>query len=278
MFLHSTYFGVKVTEAFDQDSAETTRKAIQWIKSCDSDKPFFLFIHYIDPHHPYNPPEPFASRFRRDVIGRYDGEIAYVDSNIKKLLEILDSKSLIVITADHGEGLMQRDNFMLHARHIYDEGVRVPLIFYGPNHIKKGLRFSEPVDFLTIAPTIVDLADIEPCHSFAGKSLKRCACDGQPPDANHPIYLMSIHLGRKKFGIRLGHWKYILNQGGEQELFNLIDDPKELSNVVAIFPERASMLATRLKEWKRLYKGPRPKPPVLSDEDRRKFESLGYLR
>ena len=275
------YHGVKIPNAFEQNAEETTRKVIQFVKSHNNNKPLFLFIHYIDPHAPYTPPEPFASQFPSDeiaqYIAQYDGEVAYVDNNIKKLIEALDSNTLVVITADHGQGLCQRYNWMPHGKYLYDEAVRVPYIFYWPGHIKAGLRFSEPVDLLTIAPTIVDLADIKPCNSFDGKSLKPSLCDGQLPDANHPIYLMNFSHGRK-VGIRLGNWKYIESPGGKRELFNLANDPKELHNLCTTFPKRADMLAARLTEWKRLYKRPEAPPPVLSDEDIRKLKSLGYLK
>lgn len=268
------YHGVKVPEAFTQKASETTRKAIQWVKSCK--RPFFLFLHYVDPHGTFKPPEPFASRFPADLLGRYDAQIAYVDNCINKFLGVLGDDALVVITSDHGESLSQR-GWEGHAKQLYDEGVRVPLIFYWPGHIKAGLRFSEPVDLLSIAPTILDLADIKPCDSFVGKSLKSSLCDGRSPDPNHPVYLMSVTFG-KRIGIRLGNWKYIELPEGKRELFNLADDPKELHNLCTTFPKRADMLAARLTEWERLYKEPDAPPPVLSEEDIRKLKSLGYLK
>ena len=284
MPLMKEWHGNKVVGGFDQCASETTRKTIKWLSEQRSDKqPFFLFLHFMDPHHPYAPPQPYASEFPTDMIGRYDGEVAYIDDSIKKIFEELkrlklDDNTLIVITSDHGEGLMQH-GWRSHGRHLYDEGVRVPLIFYWPGHILKGRMFAEPVDLLTLAPTILDLLDIkrDGCK-FAGKSLKSTLCEGAAPSADHPIYMQSRDYGTKKWGVRVGDWKYIEDfSGKKKELFNMIKDPAERVNSYIYSSKKGDELALLLAKWKRLYTQKSTEKPMLSEEDRLKFQSLGYL-
>ena len=130
-----------VEAGFDRRANEGTRPAIKWLRNHQENghAPFFLFLHYFDPHTPYLPPAEFGSRFRptgdltqtHERIARYDGEIAYLDAALGRLMRFLDESglrdnTLLVITADHGEGLMERGYFA-HEFHIYEELVRVPL-------------------------------------------------------------------------------------------------------------------------------------------------------
>ncbi|MCZ6893888.1 MAG: sulfatase, partial [Gammaproteobacteria bacterium] len=160
---------------FDRPGSETTRHAIEWLdRERDPQRPFFLFLHYFDPHSPYAPPEPFLSRFAPseehpdplDVsVGRYDGDIAFTDYQIGLFLDALEERGLedntiVVIVGDHGEGLMQHDH-MGHGWHIYEESVRVPFLLRWPERIQHGLVFSAPVELLDVAPTLFDLIGLD---------------------------------------------------------------------------------------------------------------------
>ena len=294
-----TYHGNKVPGGFDQVAKAATEKTIKWLsEQRKAEKPFFLFVHFMDPHGPYRPPEPYASRFPAEILGKYakemtalggigeyDGEVAYVDDSIKKIYEELrrlelDKDTLVVIVADHGEGLWQRQGYRGHGLHLYDEGVRVPLIFYWPGHILEGRVFPEPVDLLTLAPTILDLVGVKRKGTqFLGKSLKDAVCKGIAPEAEYPIYMQSRDYGIPKSGIRVGDWKYIEDfLGRKKELYNLKNDPKELVNLYGSFPEKGNKFATQLREWMWKYTLESPQEPILSEEDRLKFQSLGYLK
>ena len=295
----AVYHGHKVPGGFDQVARAATEKTIKWLtEQRNAEKPFFLFVHFMDPHGPYVPPEPYASQFPSEIIekyakemaefggiGKYDGEAAYVDDSIKKIYEQLkqlelDKDTLIVIVADHGEGLWQRQGWRGHGLHLYDEGVRVPLIFYWPGRVLEGQVFAEPVDLLTLAPTILDLVGVKrKGMPFMGKSLKDAVCKGTAPDAEHPIYMQSRDRGTPKSGIRVGDWKYIEDfLGRKKELYNLKNDPKELVNLYGSFPEKCSQFATQLREWMWKYTLESTQKPVLSEEDRLKLQSLGYLK
>ena len=278
------YHEVLVPGGFDQIAGVTSGKVETWLNDQrDEKRPFFLFVHFMDPHDPYVPPQPFASKFGSNNIGQYDGEVAYTDNNIKKILNKikqleLDKNTLVVIVGDHGEGLGDH-NWMKHGRYVYDEAVRVPYIFYWPGHTLKDVVFSMPVDLLTLAPTILDMVGIKYDDSgFDGKSLATAISEGSAPSTNYPVYMQSRHIKPKKSGIRVGDLKYIEHfDGTKKELYNLKNDPKELTNLYSIHQDQADQLRSKIEDWKDAYTRKGPRNNVLSEEDRRKFKSLGYI-
>lgn len=134
------------------------------------DAPLFVWVHLFDAHWPYDPPEPFAS----EHSGRpYDGEIAFADHHLGRLVEwwtATQPDSLVVVTADHGEGLghggEQTHGFLLH-----DGTIRVPLILAGPG-VEVGRVVEEPVSHVDIAPTVLALAGLEVHPEVQGKDLR----------------------------------------------------------------------------------------------------------
>jgi arylsulfatase A-like enzyme len=296
--------GHRVDKGFDRRADDTTQRAISWLKKqLVPERPFFLFVHYFDPHMTYDPPEPFLSQFAptknlptelEKRFGKYDGEIAFADHEIGKLLETLkqmgvEEDTLVVITGDHGEGLMEHGHIG-HAVNIYEEAVRIPLLFRWPNHIPQGRVLSAPVELVDLAPTILDLVGIRPNGVlFQGQSLAAALCGKTTLDKNRPVFLHRRHykegsrVGRtevrgEKFGIRAGTWKYIDGRGkNPNELFDLSADPKELTNLYATFPKKAAKLAYQLEEWKRLHARAYPVRDKISEEDLQRLKSLGYI-
>jgi arylsulfatase A-like enzyme len=288
-------------DVIDQHAIETTRKAIHWLKRKRSgEHPFFLFVHYFDPHAPYVPPEPFASRFAppgrqptelEQITGRYDGEIALTDREIGKLFEALKKAGL----SDHGECLGEHDH-VGHSINIYEEAVRVPLLFRWPNRIAKGCVFSAPVEQVDLAPTILDLIDVKADgFSFQGRSLAGAlrGDDDASLDMDRPVYLyreyyenrrMKLHSGKQvllkggKSGIRAGKWKYI--EGKEEntrELFDLFADPREQVNLTATMPHKAAELASQLEAWEQVHHRKESLKDKLSEKDRERLRALGYV-
>jgi len=119
---------------------------------------FFCWIHFFDPHVPYDPPPPFKEEFS----GRpYDGEIAYMDHYIGKMLEKIKEKNiadntLIILAGDHGEAFGEK-NEVDHGFFIYDVTLRVPLIFYSQNYLPKGLAVNARVRLIDIMPSILEM-------------------------------------------------------------------------------------------------------------------------
>jgi len=296
--------GHRVDKGFDRRADDTTQRAISWLKKqLVPDRPFFLFVHYFDPHMSYDPPEPFLSQFApaKDLptelekrFGKYDGEIAFADHEIGKLLETLgqmgvEEDTLVVITADHGEGLMEHDHIG-HAVNIYEEAVRIPLLFRWPNHIPQGRVLSAPVELVDLTPTILDLVGIRPNSAlFQGQSLVSALRGKTTPDKNRPVFLHRRYynegsrVGRtevrgEKFGIRAGAWKYIDGQKkNPNELFDLSADPQELTNLYTAFPKKAAELASQIEEWKRLHARAYSVRGKISEEDLQRLKSLGYI-
>ncbi len=290
--------GHAVDGGFDRRAHETTKLAVRWLEQASGDAPFFLFVHYFDPHSPYTPPEPFRSRFwagaqddpdpaRRTAA--YDGEIAFVDDQIARLLESLEhpDQTLVVVTSDHGEGLMQRGHWY-HSVHIYEEAVRVPLIFRWPERIPAGTRHDAPVEMVDLFPTLLELADLPQATAGPGRSLAAALRGEATLDPQRPVFLQrryynnanagQVKMNGAQFGIRSGHWKFIVGpRENRTELYDLNADPRETANLIDRQPERARELATRLHGWRdQQFEPPQP-TPALAPDVLRGLEALGYI-
>jgi len=295
--------GLKVEGSFDRRADYTTERAIGWLKEDrDPTRPFFLFVHYFDPHAPYRPPKSSVERIYRKyslqtplarTISLYDGEIVFTDQQVGNLLTELErmgleNQTLVVITSDHGEGLMQH-NHMEHGVNVYDELVRVPLLFRWPGHIPKSQIFSTPVGLIDLAPTILDLMNIKTDGwKIQGESLASVLKGQVQLEPLRPVFfyrrLYSGDITKptpvkgKKFGIRRGKWKYIEGlEENTKELFDLESDPNELTNLYADFPDISSDLASRLEEWKQANSRAYSTRPEISEEDLAPLKALGYI-
>ncbi len=307
--------------AIDQRAHATTQKAINWLKNKRSpESPFYMFLHYFDPHAPYDPPEPFMSQFSSQknepnylekliskiqndkaaylekAISLYDGELAFTDQEVGKVFEALkhlglEDDTLVVLTSDHGEGLGQH-NIVGHSLNIYEEAVRVPLLFRWPNHIPKGLELSAPVEGVDIMPTILDLIGVNlEGLSLHGQSMAPALRGGSEIDKDRPVYLFreyytgrydlglyekTFHKGNK-LAIRKGQWKYI--EGKEEnskELFDLSSDPLELKNIYTDFSEKTSELSAQLENWVKKYTKKQLQHQNIPKEDLERLRALGY--
>ncbi|HEX9636555.1 MAG TPA: sulfatase [Acidobacteriota bacterium] len=288
---------------FDRRADVTTERVIRWLaEERRPDRPFFLFVHYFDPHEPYVPPQPFAARFapagrpssKLELdLSRYDAEIAFTDSQIAVLLESLrisglEHDTVIAITADHGEGLMQHGH-MGHGVHIYEESVRVPLLMRWPGKIGAGRIISEPVELVDLAPTLLDLARLpyDPGR-FQGRSLAASLLDGDPLEPTRPIYLhrrpyrgeriAGAWFQGERFAVRLGNWKLLeRSEDSKDELYDLANDPEEQTNLYAADSTEAQSLATLLGAWKQA-SGADGAALELSEEDLARLRALGYTQ
>ena len=298
----------------DRRAYHTTRQAIGWLKERRKrNQPFFLFVHYFDPHAPYVPPIPFAELYvdpnnRSDYLqyltDLYDAEIAFTDWQVGVLLEALgkmglEDNTLVVLAGDHGEGLMQH-GYMLHGPNIYEEAVRVPLMVRWPNQIAAGQVLSAPVEMVDLFPTILDLLEIEPPPvPIHGRSLAAALRQQEELEPDRPVYLHrrpynvrtidtlpkyhpegadSLLVAGQKYGIRLGKWKYIVGaEEGTVELFDLEADPGEERNLYTSLPERAAELASQLDAWRESYTPDGLVAVPVSNEDKARLHALGYV-
>jgi arylsulfatase A-like enzyme/Flp pilus assembly protein TadD len=259
---------------------EITRLSRQWLEQHGNEN-FFLFLHYYDPHTDYRPPEPFASTFGKSS---YDGEIAYVDHCIGGVLDKLKElglydSALIIITADHGEGLGEHAENE-HSYFIYQSVMHVPLIIKPP-HFKQVKIIKDYVGIIDIAPTILGGAGIEPPESIQGIDLS-AAWSGDDFAGGDRYFLCESFYPAKYgcnplLGIVGAGYKYI--QAPRPELYHLREDTAELNNLAPAQTYLARKYRSHL--GKLLNEQIRPEKIdnklKLDIESIRRLESLGYV-
>ncbi|HET7099785.1 MAG TPA: sulfatase-like hydrolase/transferase, partial [Terriglobia bacterium] len=277
--------GMSVVEAnqpgvlLERRASVVTDRAIAWLKANGS-KNFFLWCHYYDPHAPYEPPEPYRHLYAKDP---YSGEIAYTDSQLGRLFDDLRAqglldRTLIVVTADHGESLGEHGEDT-HGVFLYDSTVHVPLMIAGPG-IPAGKAIAQQVRSIDIMPTILAFLNLSPGKEAQGVDLLPLIQKGQPVPTD-TAYLETLYprtdLGWSELrAVRTNQWKFIL--APRPELYNLKDDPRESANVVAREPVIASRLDARL--WSIIGQDKRNEKLVSSPVTRQAREdlaSLGYV-
>lgn len=267
----------------ERRAEEVNKKAFEWIDRNKNNK-FFIWVHYFDPHAPYEPPSPFNNAY----VGRkYDGEIAYTDKAIGKLLEKLNQlkltdKTLIILTSDHGEGLGEH-NEKTHGIFIYDSTLRVPLIFYNPKIFPENRIVSDQVGLIDVMPTVLDLMGWNHIPDMQGRSLKSAMLEGNSlPDKNCYIESVAAMMDRNWAplqGIRTEKWKYI--DAPMPELYDLKNDPKEDNNILKENPEIVQHLRKELQNAIRSHSSPhssRVSKAKMDEDTREKLMSLGYIR
>ncbi len=261
--------------AFEQRSADrVTRRALDLLEK-HGERPFFLFVHYFDPHRPWEAPSLYARRYRKSP---YDAEIAFTDTWIGRLLAGLDemghgNDTVIILAADHGEGLSDHEE-ETHSFLLYNGTVRVPLLLSGPG-IEPGV-VERPVSLADVAPTILEILGIETIAPMDGTSLLR------PPPADRLIYSECL-AGRLQHGWNdmrsavVGNRKLIL--GAPSELY-AVDDLRETENLAEVEPRTAAALEDRLLTR---IKNARPARTLeesftaADPETRARLEALGYV-
>ncbi len=253
-----------------------TDDALLWL-SKNIDKSFFAWIHYFDPHDPYEPPDPF----RKQHLDPYDGEIAYMDSQLKRVIDYLKSKdqfdrTLIVIAGDHGESFGEHGEDG-HAVFLYQTNLHVPLIISHPT-FHSPRRVSSVVSTVDLFPTILTLMGWDAPENLLSRSL---ASSFKNEDLPVVASYSENHHPYRSFGwaeqraLITKRWKYISST--IPELYDLANDPVENQNVIKEFPQLAQQMRETLSI---LYDKMKPgiaKSVTLNDEARRKLESLGYL-
>ena len=226
----------------------TLGEAIPWLEAHHAGRTF-LWLHLYDPHDPYEPPEPYATRY----AGRpYDGEVAWTDELIGRLDTALErfgvkNETLFIVTADHGEGLGEHDENG-HGFFVYQSTLRVPLLVRGPGVVAGG-RLAVTAHSVDLFPTILEVAELPPAAKpLAGRSLAS-ALRGRLVPAEQAGYAESLlpllHFGWSDLRtLREGRFKYI--QAPRPELYDLRDDPAEAKNLVGAEPSRAAAMKTAL--------------------------------
>ena len=257
----------------------TTDAALRWLAASSSTERrsrWFLWVHYYDPHAPYEPPPDLAERYRR---APYDGEIAFVDRQLARLLRELDlrnesSRTVVLVTADHGESLGEHGEGT-HGVFVYDATLRVPWIMAGPQ-IPAGRVSRTVARSIDVLPTLADYAALDRRSDVDGRSL-RPAADGQEM-SDAPSYAESLYpeteLGWSPlYAWRTAGFKFI--KAPQSELYDLANDAAETSNRLNAHEARAADLGRKLDEVLRDTPAAVAERPVDPDTAER-LRALGY--
>jgi len=274
--------GIKYSpHMFRERPAELTNEhAIAWLRENAGEK-FFLWIHYFDPHAVYLPPEPYRTEYAGHL---YDGEIAYVDTNIGAFMSELHNlgiadKTLTVVTSDHGEGLGDHGE-QTHSLLLYDSTLHVPLIFHSPPHLPGGHVIEREVSLIDVMPTVLALLGEPVPDGVDGLDL----CKGIPAGSRsayiETIATMTLHGWAPLLGVREDLYKYVF--APTRELYDLVNDPGELLNIHDDRRDTAVELDARLAEMlgDDPFLATRGIAPNLTpdDESRRHLAALGYVQ
>ncbi|UCF37625.1 MAG: sulfatase-like hydrolase/transferase [Acidobacteriota bacterium] len=232
-------------------------RAIEWLRGRlkagvgkEPGQRFFMWAHYYDPHRPFDPPEPYKSRYRDDL---YAGESAYTDAEVGRLLDFLkeqglEDSTLVVLLSDHGESLGEHGEFT-HGVFLYDSTMHVPMIMAGPR-VKPGQRVKQQVRSIDVMPTIASYLGLSAGDQVQGSSLLPLLLEGRPVDLDvafmETLY-PNTHLGWAELrGVRTDQWKLVV--APKPELYDLKQDPKEASNLIKQYPEEAAKLEEEVWE------------------------------
>jgi len=259
---------------------EVTDAALKYLAQAKSSK-WFLWVHYYDAHSPYRPPSPYREEYGRNG---YDGEIAYVDAQLGRLLAAIQEmgareRTILVVVGDHGEGLREHGE-QTHGVFVYDETARVPLIIQVPGFLSGAKRVTSVVRTVDVMPTILDLLRLPPRPAAAGTSLWPLM-DGQTPDLKLAAFTEAtipflMYGWSPVASVREGKWKFI--ESPRRELYDLPADPGEKSNVAGSQAGEVSDLRGKLERivGDAAAQAKAAESVGLSPEEEAKLRSLGY--
>jgi len=254
--------------------------ALEWLGQQHS-SPFFLWFHLWDAHDPYNPPEPFRSRF---PSAPYNGCIGYVDATVGKLLDFLRNQglydhALIAVAADHGESLGDHGE-LTHSIFLYDATIHVPLLLKLPGNRFGGQHVHSTASLVDLAPTLLEALGLTPPPAMQGGSLLPLIRNPQP--GNRPSFATGDH-SERSFGwsalvsLRVDHQLYV--RAPSPELYDLASDPGAKTNLYPRNRLTAARLAVQLDNFvKRISTGaPQTLQDGLDEKSREKLSALGYM-
>ncbi len=287
----------KHVDHYYRDAAYVSAKAKEWLRE-KKPRPFFMFLHYMDPHDPYfvhpyngegyarvsmpNPPLEMA----QELSDVYDQEIAFWDSHFSDLLASMRANGLfdntiIVVTSDHGEEFAEHGGWW-HGTTLYDEQIRVPLVVCLPDSAMAGSRIANQVRLLDIAPTLLSRCGLPVPPTMQGSSLH-----WEEPEFEgiKHAYAEEDFEGNLLKSIRSLDWKLVqANRGNRRglaalELFGLNTDPKERTNLIDENQDEVRQLQTLIDDYSRqaMEAAVQEEHVDLDGTTRDQLEALGYM-
>jgi arylsulfatase A-like enzyme/Flp pilus assembly protein TadD len=272
-------FQTKDLGLVDRKASESVDHAIAWLKKTPH-RPVFLWLHLYDPHSPYDPPEPYRSQYKDHL---YDGEIAYADHELGRLMSWLKQNrlydnSLIIFLSDHGESLGDHGEGE-HGFFIYNSTVRIPLIVKLPagSAMKPG-RVAAPVESLAVAPTIFKAAGVRDSiqKQFQSEALLSVT-DPAPAAYSETFYPFSSFGWSPLHGLETARHHYI--DAPQPELYDVSSDPEEQHNLAAQQSATVAVMKDQLQQRLKVNPFARTDAPSaqLDPDAAEKLRALGYV-
>jgi len=266
-----------VVEGEERRGDEVVSSALAWLGKKRA-RPFFAWVHLYDPHAPYAPPEPY----RKQYAGRlYDGEVAYADAQVGRLLDFLErqglrGRTLVAVTSDHGEGLgdHREDEHMMF---LYDSTLRVPLLLSWPGVLPAGARVKGQFRSVDLLPTVLELLGLPPSPGSGASRAAALKTGARIPDNESYAESLygSIHFGYAPLrALRAEGWKYV--DAPRSELYDLRADPGEGKNLLDLRGQVGERMRDRLRRHDAALARAAPVlPPDAGTMER--MAALGYV-
>jgi arylsulfatase A-like enzyme len=292
-------------------AGQVNAEALQILSRRPRNRPFFLFLNYMDAHEPYLPPAPYDTLFpgkdpdwtraryksaehyalleskpltgkdREHLLSQYDGGIAYLDSQLGALFDTLRKQdlfdnTLLVVTADHGEALGER-NLLGHGLSVHQNQIAVPLLIKLPGS-RQAAVVQRPVSLVDVFPTVAAALKLAAPRQIDGQNLL------EPPAAPEHVFAESFPGGSlaaktESRAIVTGALKLISASNGRKELYNLESDPAETRNLYPGDKSIGEELTVQLARWVRAAaQGARSTPAPINKADMERLKSLGYVQ
>jgi len=258
--------------AAQRPGRETLGHALTWLEPhAASDKPFFLFVHFYEPHTPYEPEAPFASQLKDP----YDGEVATADRLVGELAATLKrlgvwDRAAVILLSDHGEGLGDHGE-LEHGVFLYREAIQVPLLVKLPKAKRGGTRVASAAQLIDVAPTLLDLAGLAKPEAMRGDSLLDLGKGDSRPIFAETFY-PRLHMGWSELTSLIDLPHHLIS-GPDPELYDLVSDPSETKNIRAT--ERRAF--HDLREAIAPFHVAAAEPAREDAETAAKLAALGYL-
>jgi arylsulfatase A-like enzyme/Tfp pilus assembly protein PilF len=271
-------------KTLERRGSEVVEHAAAWLNKKPAG-PFFLWVHLYDPHAPYDPPEPFRSRYRSNP---YDGEIASTDSAVGKLLDKLRAKklfddSLIVVVADHGEALGEHGE-RGHGIFLYDPTIHVPLLMKMPRQRSAGRKVENRVSLVDVMPTLLQVAGGAVPKAVQGESLLPLiySTPGKAKaESDRPAYAESDY-PHNAYGwsplrsLRSGNYLFI--EAPRRELYYRSSDPSAEHDLFSNSKAVGETLQTQLHKFRERTSNTSLIPKqTLSAQQQANLQALGYV-
>ena len=278
-----TKFGFPTYQKYAEDG---NKIAYKWLDgNYDKPQPFFLWIHYFEPHGPYNPPHVFEEYTHKPLfipveeipeyqrleeitddmvdvnkyIVEYDKEIRYTDHYAGELIDRLKQlgvyeNSLVIVTADHGESLTEHDFYINHGGYTYDACAKVPLLIKLPEYVpnkaaKNNTVIDGQVSLIDLVPTMLDMAGVYQRSYLDGASIIP-VIEGLATETHEHVFIEKLNLMK---AVRTNDWKYIMVRAdgpikAGQELYHLAEDPGETKNLFDLHHPQYSMIIKSFRD------------------------------